>query len=150
MDDGTSFIARRIVRAWQIRTPATWLAPGNEKPQPMPEGTWVIESVSNGDRWPVASHLFWGKYKLVRRTVGLHSLYVNVEQVRFEVPDDAQHLISEEGTQRLNEDDVIAVGSAGDRWPVPASRVGTTYRIDTPLNRLRLLACPPPRSRSVR
>ena len=108
----------------------------------MPVGTWVVETGIGGDRWAVASHLFWDKYKLVRRKTAFNSAYINVEQVRIEAPGDEDYVVSEEGIQRLGRDDVIAVGFAGDRWPVPARRVGTTYRPDTPLSRLRLLFTP--------
>ena len=142
MRSNTRFINRRLVRAWQVKRVAGWIAPGQQNPNVMPEGTWVVESVSDGHRWAVQPHLFWGKYKLVRRKTAFNSVYLNIEQVRFEDPDNRGHLVTEEGTQQLGRDDLIAVGDRGDRWPVPATRVGTAYRIDTPLNRLRLLFAP--------
>ena len=108
----------------------------------MPEGTWVVEAVSSGDRWAVSPHLFWNKYKLICRRTALNSLYLNVEPLRFEDPIHKDYVLNDEGTQQVAKDDVIAIGATGDQWPVPANRIGTVYRPDTPLNRLRLLFSP--------
>ena len=137
-----NFIGRRMVTAWQIRTPSVWRPPGGDNPQVMPEGTWVVEAIGSGERWAVAPHLFWNKYKLVRRKTAFTSIYLNVEPVRFEAPGEDKYVVSEEGIQRLGTGDVIAVGVGGDRWPVPADRVANTYRRDTPLNRMRLIFTP--------
>ena len=132
-------ISRRVVRAWQLRESARWIPPGGVQSRVMPGGTWIIESVTDGSRWAVASHLFWRKYRLIRRDTMLNGLYLNVDQLRFETPETTGLMNTEEGVQRVAADDVIAVGSLGDRWPVSSRQVGTVYRRDTPVNRLRFL-----------
>ena len=40
-----TYMTRRLVRAWQLKTPSTYLPPGATRHAVRPEGTWVLEDV---------------------------------------------------------------------------------------------------------
>ena len=45
-----SYISRRVVRAWQLDSPSTFLAPGASSYELIPEGTWVVERIDSKRR----------------------------------------------------------------------------------------------------
>ena len=134
----TFFITHRVVRARQLESPTKWFAPGLPHPTDIPAGAWEIETLDGQARWMVAERLFPGKYKPLRRYRRKAHLYLNIERLHFEVPE-GTHIQTVEGFQRMGDGDVVAVGGAGDRWPVPSHRIGGTYLPDTSGNRLRLM-----------
>lgn len=133
------FITRRVVRAWQLRGSAPWIGAGFSAPRELPRGTWVVESVESGRRWPVAPDLFSRKYRMLRT-----GLYLNTESVAFEGSPPSGVVHSTEGAQQVPTDKsvLIAVGESGDRWPVTRHRADTEYHPDTTWNRFYLLFRP--------
>ena len=94
------FITRRVVRAWQLRAPSTYLAPGASNFTLMPEGTWVLEDVRRRKhsskskdeaqrtahrRWPVEAHLFPRKYRRLKKNRHQNKdIYLNIESIQLE------------------------------------------------------------------
>ena len=86
----------------------------------------------------VSERLFPGKYEPLRRHRKKAHLYLNIERLRFEIAE-GTHIQTVEGFYRVGDGDIVAVGGAGDRWPVPSHRIGDTYLPDTFGNRLKLM-----------
>lgn len=173
-DDGPSpnfesgdYITRRLVRAWQLKAPSTYLAPGASEFELMPEGTWVLEdvgrrtSVSEGAdrRWAVQAHLFPRKYRRLKKgRYPNKDLYLNLESIKLEsvqshkssnenessLWEQDNQLRTAEGPQQINDqEDLIATGKSGDCWPIKRARVDSgEYRRLCLLNRILLALAP--------
>ena len=161
------YISRRVVRAWQLDSPSSYLAPGARSYELMAEGTWMVERIDAGkrrrsnrqpqneekgaSRWAVASDVFPSKYKRLKENVYLNVESIYVQSVdehrgdcenlkRYTTAEGRLMLKTREGEQAVNpEDHLIAEGSHGDLWPIGRKSIDSgEYQADTLLNRIAL------------
>lgn len=108
------------VRASRLTVRRTWRTARGDAMRAR-AGDWLVEQGS--EEWTVAAAVFEERYEEVRP--GVFRSRQAIRAVRVEEPLEIETL---EGWVHAASGDLLALGPAGDVWPIPAERFAATYR----------------------